>query len=201
MAGVAPGDPANVELTPDGYLHLQITDRDGKWTAGEVFTTDDMRFGTYQWIVEGDVYNMDQTTVLGLFTYGPVHHSGADAENEIDIEFSQWNKTCPHPCNADFTVYPSTGNHKPERRFRLGRQLPGQWWKPHHGKNGMEIRPNRVHADEWRSSHRLCRRCHQDRNLLFEHDQYSANRRPSRHQPLVLQSDAFKESVRSHSRF
>src|SRR5205807_3218186 len=70
-------------------------------------------FGTYQWIVEGDVYDMDPTTVLGLFTYGPTHHSGGDAENEIDIEFSQWNKTC-HGCNADFTVYPSTGNRKPK---------------------------------------------------------------------------------------
>jgi hypothetical protein len=113
MAGVAPGNAANVKIGPDGYLQLQISNRDGKWTAGELFTTDDMRFGTYQWVVEGDVYNMDPTTVLGLFTYGPAHHSGANAENEIDIEFSQWNKTC-HGCNADFTVYPSTGNHKPK---------------------------------------------------------------------------------------
>ena len=58
-------------------------------------------------------YEMDPTTVLGLFTYGPTHHAGVDAENEIDIEFSQWNKTC-HGCNADFTVYPSTGNRKPQ---------------------------------------------------------------------------------------
>ena len=48
------------------------------------------------------------------------------------------------------------------KAFPPGGQLPGQWWKPHHGKNGMEIRSNRVHADEWRSSHRLCRRCYQD---------------------------------------
>jgi hypothetical protein len=113
MAGVAPGNPANVDIDPNGYLHLQIAKRDGKWTAAELFTTDDMGFGTYQWVVDGDVYNMDQTTVLGLFTYGPTHHIGGDAENEIDIEFSQWNKTC-HDCNADFTVYPSTGNRKPK---------------------------------------------------------------------------------------
>ena len=113
IAGVAPGDPANVSIDSDGYLHLQIVQRDGKWTAGEVFTVEDMHFGTYQWVVEGNVYDMDPTTVLGLFTYGPTHHSGKDAENEIDIEFSQWNKTC-RPCNADFTVYPSTGNRKPD---------------------------------------------------------------------------------------
>ena len=113
MAGVAPGNPANVSIDSHGYLHLQIVGRDGKWSAAEVFTVDNLHFGTYQWIVEGDVYDMDPTTVLGLFTYGPTHHIGVDAENEIDIEFSQWNRTC-HGCNADFTVYPSTGNRKPD---------------------------------------------------------------------------------------
>ena len=113
MAGVAPGNPANVTIDAKGYLHLRIVHHKRKWTASEVFTTDDFSFGTYQWVVEGNVYDMDPTTVLGLFPYGPTHHFGGDAENEIDIEFSQWNKTC-HGCNADFTVYPSTGNRKPK---------------------------------------------------------------------------------------
>lgn len=113
MAGVAPGDPANVRIDAKEYLHLRIVRRNGNWTASELFTTDELGFGTYQWIVEGDVYAMDPTTVLGLFTYGPVHHIGTDAEDEIDIEFSQWNKTCA-PCNADFTVYPATGHRKPK---------------------------------------------------------------------------------------
>jgi hypothetical protein len=112
MAGVAHGDPANVSIDADKHLHLQIVQRDGKWTSAEAFTTDRMGFGTYQWLIEGDVYEMDPATVLGLFTYGPTHHIGVDAENEIDIEFSQWNNTCKG-CNADFTVYPSTGNRKP----------------------------------------------------------------------------------------
>jgi hypothetical protein len=113
MAGVALGDPANVSTDSHGYLHLLIVEERGKWTAAEVFTTEDLGFGTYQWVVEGDVYNMDPTTVLGLFTYGPTHHIGVDAEDEIDIEFSQWNKTC-HGCDADFTVYPATGHRKPK---------------------------------------------------------------------------------------
>jgi hypothetical protein len=111
MAGVAHGDPQNVNLDASGYLHLRIAKGKNGWTAAEVFTTDEMGFGIYQWVVDGNVYDMDPTTVLGLFTYGPTHHIGADAENEIDIEFSQWNNTC-HVCNADFTVYPSTGSRK-----------------------------------------------------------------------------------------
>lgn len=111
MAGVAKGNPANVRIDNDGYLHLRIVKRHGKWTASELFTVEDFGFGTYQWIVEGNVYDMDKTTVLGLFPYGPAHHIGVNAENEIDIEFSKWSDTC-HGCNADFTVYPSTGNRK-----------------------------------------------------------------------------------------
>lgn len=111
MAGVAKGDPANVSIDDKGFLHLSIVPRDGKWTSAEVFTLERFGFGTYQWVIEGDVYNMDKSTVLGLFPYGPVRHIGVDAEDEIDIEFSQWNDTC-HGCNADFTVYPSTGNRK-----------------------------------------------------------------------------------------
>jgi hypothetical protein len=113
MAGVAMGDPVNVRIDDKGYLHLRVVQRGGKWTASEVFTVEDFGFGTYQWVVEGNVYDMDPTTVLGLFPYGPTHHVGADAEDEIDIEFSQWNKTC-HGCNADFTVYPATGHRRPD---------------------------------------------------------------------------------------
>jgi hypothetical protein len=111
MAGVALGDPANIHIDANGFLEFTIVQRDGKWTASEMFTQDNMGFGTYQWIVEGDVYDMDKSTVLGLFPYGPANNIGVDGENEIDIEFSQWNKTCGG-CNADFTVYPSTGNRR-----------------------------------------------------------------------------------------
>ncbi len=111
MAGVATGNPANIEIDASGYLHLSIVNREGKWSASEIFSTDTAGFGTYQWVIAGNIYDMDKSTVLGLFTYGPAGHLGIDGENEIDIEFSKWNETC-HGCNADFTVYPSTGNRK-----------------------------------------------------------------------------------------
>ena len=120
MAGVAPGDPRNVSVDADGFLHLSINKKAGTWTAAELFTLDNLGFGTYQWLVQGDVWNMDPHTVLGLFPYGPTHGIGKDATNEIDIEFSQWNKTCV--CNADFTVYPPVhrehGNPSYELNFK-----------------------------------------------------------------------------------
>ena len=35
MAGVARGDAKNVSIDDKGYLHLEITQRDGKWTAAK----------------------------------------------------------------------------------------------------------------------------------------------------------------------
>ncbi|HEY3974928.1 MAG TPA: glycoside hydrolase family 16 protein [Candidatus Sulfotelmatobacter sp.] len=117
MAGVAPGSPSNVTIDSNGYLHLNITNNAGKWTAGELFMVDNLGFGTYQWVVQGNVWSMDPVTVLGLFPYGPANGIGVDGTNEIDIEFSQWDNTCS--CNADFTVYPSTGHHHSKSSYNL----------------------------------------------------------------------------------
>jgi hypothetical protein len=109
IAGIVNADPANVSIDSNGYLHLRIVNRNGAYTAAEVFSTENLGFGTYQWQIQGAVDKMDKSTVLGLFNYGAHAGIGVDAENEIDIEFSQWNNTC-HGCNADFTFYPATGN-------------------------------------------------------------------------------------------
>jgi hypothetical protein len=111
MAGVARGRPSNVYVDSNGYLHLMITKKRRSVTAAELFSNDNMGFGTYQWEIQGAVDNMDPHAVLGLFPYGPEHGIGRDGENEIDIEFSRWGNTlCGGACNADFNVYPSTGH-------------------------------------------------------------------------------------------
>lgn len=139
MAGVAPGNPTNIDVDSRGYLHLRILNRGGKWTASEMFTADSLGFGTYQWVVQGNTDELDKSTVLGLFSYGPAHHVGVDGENEIDIEFSQWNGTCGG-CNADFTVYPSIGNRKPDGSSS---------WEDNFHITGESLTTARM---EWRSS-------------------------------------------------
>ena len=110
MAGTVPGSGGNVFVDAKGYLHLKIARRGNEWTAAELFTTDKMGFGTYQWQIEGAIDAMAPTTVLGLFPYGPAAAVGVDGENELDIEFSQWNHTVP--TNAGFTFYPPTSHRK-----------------------------------------------------------------------------------------
>jgi hypothetical protein len=108
MAGVVPASPSNVFVDANGFLHLRIVGSGGSYTGAETFTTGLLGFGTYQWQIQGPIDNMDKSTVLGLFPYGPAAGIGVGGENEIDIEFSKWNNSCG--CNADFAFWPNTGN-------------------------------------------------------------------------------------------
>lgn len=100
----------NLSVDSKGHLHVKISKSGGTWTGAEMFTSKNLGFGTYQWVLEGKkFYNMDPPVVLGLFNYGPANGIGVDGTDEIDIEFSRWN-TSPGTENVDFTVYPATGH-------------------------------------------------------------------------------------------
>ena len=118
MAGVAEGDPSNVSVDSNGYLHLKITKNGTTWTAAELYSATNLGFGTYQWQVSGPIDRMDHTVVLGLSPYGPAAGVGTDGYNEIDTEFSQWNDEIGH-VNMDWGVYPATkaGKHAEDDFF------------------------------------------------------------------------------------
>jgi hypothetical protein len=107
MAGVCAGDPANVSVDANGYLHLKITKNGNSWSAAELFTTDKLGFGTYQWQTDGPTDRFDPNVVLGLYPYGPAGGVGQDGTNEIDIEYSRWGQA--NGVNGDWTDYPSSG--------------------------------------------------------------------------------------------
>ncbi|MES1182938.1 MAG: MYXO-CTERM sorting domain-containing protein [Myxococcales bacterium] len=115
MAGVADGAATNVSVDANGWLHLRITKNGNTWTASELFTTQKLGFGTYQWQIEGPIDTFDKNNVLGLFPYGPAAGIGSDGTNEIDIEFSRWG--IANAPNADFTDYPASGNVIGETTF------------------------------------------------------------------------------------
>jgi hypothetical protein len=115
MAGVCQGDPQNVTIDANGYLHLRISQSGGTWTASELFTTDRLSFGTYQWQVDGPIDSYDKNVVLGLFPYGPAAGIGSDGTNEIDIEYSRWGQASG--ANGDWTDYPASGSNKGEMSY------------------------------------------------------------------------------------
>jgi MYXO-CTERM domain-containing protein len=117
MAGVCQGDPNNVTVDSNGYLHFKISNTGGTWTASEMFTTDKLGFGTYQWQVDGPVDSYDKNIVLGLFPYGPAANIGVDGTNEIDIEYSRWGQA--NGPNADWTDYPNSGTTQGELSFNF----------------------------------------------------------------------------------
>jgi hypothetical protein len=108
MAGVCQGNSANVSVDASGYLHMRIVNNGGVWTAAEIFSTDKIGFGSYQWQIEGPTDELDKNVVVGLFPYGPEGGLGSSGNNEIDIEFARWgNDAWP---NGNYTVWPPTGS-------------------------------------------------------------------------------------------
>jgi len=117
MAGVAAGSPNNVSVDNNGYLHLKISNSAGDWTAAEIFSTDKLGFGTYQWQVDAPIDRFDKNVVLGLFPYGPAAGIGADGTNEIDIEYSFWGNA--NGVNGDWTDYPNSGKTIGEKSYKF----------------------------------------------------------------------------------
>ncbi|MCW4018488.1 MAG: glycoside hydrolase family 16 protein [Candidatus Bathyarchaeota archaeon] len=89
--------PENVWVDENGWLHLQITNRNGKWYCAELTTTQTLGYGTYAFQVASRTDNFDKNVVLGLFAY-------KDDTHEIDIEFSKWG--IADYKNGWFTVQP-----------------------------------------------------------------------------------------------
>ena len=105
----APGpndwNPNNAFVDTNGYLHLTITSNSvsGHWDCAGLYTTSNLRFGTYQWEVECRLDELDPNAVLGLFPYG-----GPPDLNEIDIEYTRWTY---QKTNCWWTVYPNSGTN------------------------------------------------------------------------------------------
>ena len=90
----------NVWVDEKGFLHLKVARRNNSWTSAEIYTTEPLPFGTYQFKILGRPDKLDKNVVFGLFNY-----SAPSGTNEIDIEFSRWNNdTYP---NLNWTIWPA----------------------------------------------------------------------------------------------
>ncbi len=99
----------NVWVDENGYLHLRITKREGRWYCAKVTLKESHSYNKYIFTVASRVDKLNRNVVGGLFTY-------LDDSNEIDIEFSKWGIRNNH--EGQFIVQPAynTGN---SHRFKL----------------------------------------------------------------------------------
>ena len=103
-------DENNISVDSQGFLHLKLTERNGKWYCSELSTQEALGFGRYQFSVVGRVDLLDPNLVLGLFNY-PEPDVGTDGTNEIDIEFSHWGD--PRNPILSYTIFPAKEGVRP----------------------------------------------------------------------------------------
>jgi len=89
--------PENLWIDQNGYLHLKITYRNGKWMCPEVCSVQSFGYGAYTFYTASNIDALDRNVVLGLFAY-------KDDNHEVDIEFSRWG--IEDYTNAGLTLQP-----------------------------------------------------------------------------------------------
>ncbi len=89
MAGVCASNPANVSVDANGYLHLKISKTGDTWSAAELFTTDKLGFGTYQWQTDSPTDRFDQIIVGALSVWSSRRHRPRRHERDRH-QYSRW---------------------------------------------------------------------------------------------------------------
>ena len=103
----SPGDnywsPANVRVDENGWLHLKISWRNGRWYCAEIASVEDFGYGEYRFRLIGRPDLLDPQVVAGLFLY-PAPEEEPRENQEIDIEFARWG--IPTQMAGNYTVTP-----------------------------------------------------------------------------------------------
>lgn len=103
----------DVFVDHNGYLHLRIAEHNGIWYSTEVITKENFGYGTYVFTVQGDLVNIPENIVLGLFTWSTESFL-TQANSEVDIEFAKWGD--PDASTLHYSVQPvNFGPYYPER--------------------------------------------------------------------------------------
>lgn len=106
-------DLDDIYVDQNGYLHMHITERDGRWYATEVVSQDTMGYGTYTWTIEGDFVNQPDNIVVGLFTWDN-NTFFEQANSELDVELAKWGEDKEN--TLQYAVQPvAFGPYYPER--------------------------------------------------------------------------------------
>ena len=91
----------SVWVDQNGWLHLKVREKAGRWFVAEVVSVRSFGYGEYAFEVDGAASDIDRNVVLGLFTWSD---DIAFAHREIDIEISRWME--PAGLNGQCVVQP-----------------------------------------------------------------------------------------------
>jgi len=159
---MAPGDnyfsnsKENVWVDKNGWLHLKITKKNGKWYCAEVTLTKPLGYKRYIFQLNSRVDLFHPNVVGGLFTY----LDGTDNAEEIDIELSRWGDS--RKANILYAVQPSDsiGNAKSFRLEMNGDASTHQFdwksgnvvFKSFHGHYSTTPTDSKLIVNEWNYS-------------------------------------------------
>lgn len=159
---MAPGDNyfsdsmENVWVDKNGWLHLKITKKNGKWYCAEVTLTKPLGYKRYIFQVNSRVDLFHPNVVGGLFTY----LDGTDNAEEIDIELSRWGDN--KKANILYAIQPSDsiGNANSFRLDLNGDASTHQFdwksgnvvFKSFHGHYTSTPTDSKLIVDEWNYS-------------------------------------------------
>ncbi len=113
----------DVFVDDKGFLHLRIAQRNGKWYSTEVISPDTMGYGTYTFVVQGNLESLPANTVVGLFTWDN-NTLLTHGNSEVDVEVARWGNVSEQRI-LQYSVQPVWfGGYNPERTFLVPTQ-PG----------------------------------------------------------------------------
>jgi len=110
----------NIRVDENGWLHLKITKRDGKWYCPEIVLVDALGYGDYIFKTVGRVDDIDPNTIIGMFLWeykqSYLSNDVYNGANEFDIEFGTWKDPMREPAQFVCQPWQYPGN---EHRFDL----------------------------------------------------------------------------------
>lgn len=91
----------NAWTDADGFLHLRLSEIDGRWNSAEVALTRPLGYGTYVFVVR-DVAQLEPAATFSMLTWDDAAFD--QNHRELDIEISRWGRDGTD--NAQYVVQP-----------------------------------------------------------------------------------------------
>jgi hypothetical protein len=91
-------DARNAWVDDQGYLHLLLAQRDGRWTSAALILDRPLGYGTYAFTVR-DMNNLDPAAAFSMYTYDD--HAD-QTHRELNISVSTWGN--PRNKNAQYVL-------------------------------------------------------------------------------------------------